>query len=193
MNTHTHTCKHTHRPTRTRMHTHTHTHKPVTYQGNEMEEKVFKKRKVFKEDLKEPTEVISLQVYPHGETSVFCLIKNTFVKSAQNPSLVKSQGRHKAEHVMVTCPHSDYIVHLGLEPASVLHLGLFSRMLYQLSYTTSTSSVFLFRFLRRLDFLFFFFLPFIHFLHTWCIYFVPCIMRCKSIRMSATPNKGHDA
>ena len=43
-----------------RAHTHTHTHTPVAYQGNpgnETEEKVFKKRKVFKEDLKELTEV----------------------------------------------------------------------------------------------------------------------------------------
>ena len=45
-------------------HTHSHTHRlahtPVAYQGyqgNETEEKVFKKRKVFKEDLKELTEV----------------------------------------------------------------------------------------------------------------------------------------
>ena len=45
---------------RTHAHTHTHTHTPVAYQGNqgnETEEKVFKKRKVFKEDLKELTEV----------------------------------------------------------------------------------------------------------------------------------------
>ena len=45
------------------MHTHTqrfahaHTQTPVAYQGNETEEKVFKKRKVFKEDLEELTEV----------------------------------------------------------------------------------------------------------------------------------------
>ena len=38
-------------------HMHAHTHTPVAYQGNETEEKVFKKRKVFKEDLKELTEV----------------------------------------------------------------------------------------------------------------------------------------
>ena len=37
------------------LHTHTHTHTLVAYQGNETEEKVFKKRKVFKEDLKELT------------------------------------------------------------------------------------------------------------------------------------------
>ena len=37
-------------------HTHSHTHR-LAYQGNETEEKVFKKRKVFKEDLKELTEV----------------------------------------------------------------------------------------------------------------------------------------
>ena len=36
---------------------HTHTHAPVAYQGNETEEKGFKMRKVFKEDLKELTEV----------------------------------------------------------------------------------------------------------------------------------------
>ena len=47
MNAHTHV----------RMHAHTHTHTPVAYQGNETEEKVFKKRKVSKEDLKELTEV----------------------------------------------------------------------------------------------------------------------------------------
>ena len=48
---------------RAHTHTHTHTHTPVAYQGNpgnETEEKVFKKRKVFKEDLKELTEVESL-------------------------------------------------------------------------------------------------------------------------------------
>ena len=50
---HTHTQIHTY----THTHTHTHTHTPVAYQGNETEEKVFKKRKVFKEDLKELTEV----------------------------------------------------------------------------------------------------------------------------------------
>ena len=48
---HTHTHSHTHTHTRT----HTHTHTPVAYQGNGTEEKVFKKRKVFKEDLKELT------------------------------------------------------------------------------------------------------------------------------------------
>ena len=37
-------------------HTHTESHIMI-YQGNETEEKVFKKRKVFKEDLKELTEV----------------------------------------------------------------------------------------------------------------------------------------
>ena len=52
MNAHTHTHTHTHRDS----HTHTHTHTPVAYQGNETEEKFFKKRKVFKEDLKELTE-----------------------------------------------------------------------------------------------------------------------------------------
>jgi len=39
---------------------HTHTHTPVAYkgnQGNETEKKVFKKRKVFKEHLKELTEL----------------------------------------------------------------------------------------------------------------------------------------
>ena len=62
MNAHTHARTHT--QTRTRMHarahTHTHTYTPVAYQGNqdnETEEKVFKKRKVSKEDLKELTEV----------------------------------------------------------------------------------------------------------------------------------------
>jgi len=45
---HAHTDSHTYR---------THTFTPVGYQGNETEEKVFKKRKVFKEDLKELTEV----------------------------------------------------------------------------------------------------------------------------------------
>ena len=51
---HEHTCMSMH------ARTHTHTHIPVAYQGNqgnETEEKVFKKRKVFKEDLKELTEV----------------------------------------------------------------------------------------------------------------------------------------
>ena len=48
-----HTPTHAHTETHTLMHTHT----PVAYQGNETEEKVFKKRKVFKEDLKEVTEV----------------------------------------------------------------------------------------------------------------------------------------
>ena len=142
---HTHTHKHTptHTCTHAHAHTHTHTHKPVAYQGNETEGKVFKKRKVFREDLKELTEVISLQVYLHGGTSCFfCLIKNTFVMTTLNPSLVKSQGRHKAKYIMVTHPFGDYIAHLGLEPASVLHLGLFSQMLYQLSYTTSTSLFF---------------------------------------------------
>ena len=56
----THTDSHTHARTHARTHTHTHTDIPVAYQGyqgNETEEKVFKKRKVFKEDLKELTEV----------------------------------------------------------------------------------------------------------------------------------------
>ena len=64
MNACTHACTHTdsHTHTCAYMHTHTHpnTHTPVAYQGNqgnETEEKVFKKRKVFKEDLKELTEV----------------------------------------------------------------------------------------------------------------------------------------
>ena len=41
---------------RAHTHTHTHTHR-VVYQGNGTEERAFKKRKVFKEDLKEVTEV----------------------------------------------------------------------------------------------------------------------------------------
>ena len=58
MNTHTHAHTHSHRLTHvcTHTHTHTHAHTPIAYQGNETEEKVFKKRKVFKEDLKELTE-----------------------------------------------------------------------------------------------------------------------------------------
>ena len=51
MNAHTHTHAHAH----TEAHTHTHT--PVANQGNETEEKVFKKRKGFKEDLKKLTDV----------------------------------------------------------------------------------------------------------------------------------------
>ena len=52
--THAHTDSHTHARAHTYTHTHTHTHTPVAYHGNqdnETEEKVFKKRKVFKEDL----------------------------------------------------------------------------------------------------------------------------------------------
>ena len=52
-----HTHARTHARTHTRTHTHTHTHTPDAYQGNQTEEKVFKKRKVFKENLKELTEV----------------------------------------------------------------------------------------------------------------------------------------
>ena len=48
----THTCAHTR--THARAHTHTHT---LESQDNGTEEKVFEKRKVFKEDLKELTEV----------------------------------------------------------------------------------------------------------------------------------------
>ena len=58
---------HTHASTHTDSHTHARarvrpppTHTPVAYQGNQdnkSEGKVFKKRKVFKEDLKELTEV----------------------------------------------------------------------------------------------------------------------------------------
>ena len=57
---HTHTDSHTHARAYTRTHTHTHTHTqththtPVAYRAIR---EVFKKRKVFKEDLKEPTEV----------------------------------------------------------------------------------------------------------------------------------------
>ena len=58
----------THARARARTHTHTHTHTharararaPVAYQGNqgnETEEKVIKKRRIFKEDLKELTQV----------------------------------------------------------------------------------------------------------------------------------------
>ena len=49
--TYAHARMHAH--TRTHACTHTHTHTPVAYQGNKTEEKVFKKGKVFKEDLKE--------------------------------------------------------------------------------------------------------------------------------------------
>ena len=54
-----HAHMHAHTQTRTCTHTrtHTNTHIPVTYQGNGTEEKGFKKIKVFKEDLKELTEV----------------------------------------------------------------------------------------------------------------------------------------
>ena len=48
--THTQTHTHTHTHVHACMHTHTHT---VVYQGDWTEEKTFKKRKVFKEDLKE--------------------------------------------------------------------------------------------------------------------------------------------
>ena len=61
MNAHAHECTHVcmHTDVHTCARTHTHTHTPVTHQGNETEEKGFKKRKVFKEDLKELTEVQS--------------------------------------------------------------------------------------------------------------------------------------
>ena len=49
---HTYTHMHTHRLA----HAHTHTHTPVAYQGNQGIE-TEEKRKVFKEDLKELTEV----------------------------------------------------------------------------------------------------------------------------------------
>ena len=49
-------------------HTHTHTHSQ-SYQGNETEEKVFKMRKVFKEDLKELTE---LEWQNRGSFCFFC-------------------------------------------------------------------------------------------------------------------------
>ena len=52
-----HECTHTHAHTHSLTCTRTHTHTPVAYQGNETEEKIFKKRKVFKEDLKELTGV----------------------------------------------------------------------------------------------------------------------------------------
>ena len=58
---HTHTRSRTR--SRTRAHaraharTHARTHTPVAYQGKETEEKVFKKRKVFKENFKELTAV----------------------------------------------------------------------------------------------------------------------------------------
>ena len=55
MNAHTHI--RSHRLTHTRAHAHMHTHTPVAFQDNETGEKVFRKRKVFKEDLKELTEV----------------------------------------------------------------------------------------------------------------------------------------
>ena len=58
--THTDSHTHTHRLSHSRMRAHTHTYTPVAYQGNqgnETEEKVCKKRKVFMEDLKELTEV----------------------------------------------------------------------------------------------------------------------------------------
>ena len=59
---HTHTRMHTYRLVHARgcvpcTHTHRHTDTPVAYQSNETEEKFFLKRKVFKEDLKELTEV----------------------------------------------------------------------------------------------------------------------------------------
>ena len=50
---HTHTLTHTH----THIHTHTHSHTHTRVSGHRTEEKVFEKRKVFQEDLKEPTEV----------------------------------------------------------------------------------------------------------------------------------------
>ena len=46
MNAHTHRLAHTHSCART--HAHIHTHTPFTYQGNETEEKVLKKRKAMK-------------------------------------------------------------------------------------------------------------------------------------------------
>ena len=62
--THTHTHTHIHTHTHTHFHTHTHTHTyahththRVVYQGSGMEEKVFEKRKFFKEDIKALTEV----------------------------------------------------------------------------------------------------------------------------------------
>ena len=62
MNARTHARTHTHSHTHARTHarTHAHTNTPVAYQGNEgneTEEKVFKKRKVFKKNLKDLTEV----------------------------------------------------------------------------------------------------------------------------------------
>ena len=72
MNAHTHT----HRVTHVRTHntcarahtTNTHTH-TVTYQGHGTEEKFFKQRKVFKQDLKELTEVVQGQHFASKATS----------------------------------------------------------------------------------------------------------------------------
>ena len=55
--THTHTHTYTHTHTHIHTHTHTHTHTPVAYEGNQTEEKVFKRGKVFSEEIKELTEV----------------------------------------------------------------------------------------------------------------------------------------
>ena len=52
-------------------HTHIHTHR-VVHQCNGTEEKAFKKRKVFKEDLKELTELYAL---PLGQTSSHTLVR----------------------------------------------------------------------------------------------------------------------
>ena len=48
--THTHTCTHTHRLAQACLCVHARTHTPVIYQGNETEEKVFKKRRFKRAD-----------------------------------------------------------------------------------------------------------------------------------------------
>ena len=55
MNAHTHA--RTYIDSHTHARAHAHTHSSVAYRGNETEEKFFLKGKVFKEDLKELTEV----------------------------------------------------------------------------------------------------------------------------------------
>ena len=85
-----HECTHTH--TRTHIHRLTDAHTPAAYQGNETEEKFLKKRKVFKEDLKELTENINACSDPMKSLETVRTNQSTHMHCSHNTSFYTGRG-----------------------------------------------------------------------------------------------------
>ena len=204
MNTHTHAS--THRPTHAHAHTHTHTHtNPSHTRAMRLKERFLKRG--FQGRFKRADRGDLFQSISTWGNLVGCFflsnkkhVCNDYTESISGQISGQAQIQVHNGHPSIWWLHCTpgTWTRISTAPWAFQSDALPTKLHHKYFFI-----FFIYFFICRLDYLFVFFytgwtillfsLPFIHFLHTWCIYLVPCIMRYKSIGMSATPNKGHDA